>query len=295
MNLRTEFTRACPLNLLREIETKVWLLAVESESQVKGEGELPLNNFGREPGTGKTSNIIDHTANIITKIDNHINSLRSKAIEKSDLRENNQTHLKTSQVLGDSSFLAAAGGNTKTKKRAKGFVPSRRPLVDAVDKGCNESEGVSFPQSLRDDSQLVDDNIKFEASFPKWEEIVGPAELERAVLSLLEFGQITAARQLQHKLSPGHIPSEFIVLDAALKLAAHSTPNNRVSFLLLDDEVRSVIQSNNFLADHHVIDPLQVLLHFYLFFFLFTVQCLSANTYNYLLCDTLYNIQFCLR
>ncbi|KAL3527892.1 hypothetical protein ACH5RR_012548 [Cinchona calisaya] len=250
---------SCPLNLLREIETKVWLLAVESEAQMKGEGGLPLSNFGREPGTSKNSNIIDYTANIITKIDKHINSLRSKTVEKSDLRENNQPHLKITQVLGDSNnFLAATGGNTKAKRRAKGFVPSRRPSVDVVDKG-NESEGVPFPQSLKDNSQLVDDNIKFEASFSRWEERIGPSELERAILSLLEFGQITAAKQLQHKLSPDHIPSEFVVLDAALKLAALSTPNNKTSVLLLDDEVRSVIQSNNYVGDHHVIDPLQIL------------------------------------
>ncbi|CAB4268974.1 unnamed protein product [Prunus armeniaca] len=44
----------------------------------------------------------------------------------------------------------------------------------------------------------------------------------KAVLSLLEFGQIAAAKQLQHKLSPVKVPSEFVLVDAALKLAAMS-------------------------------------------------------------------------
>lgn len=253
----TQSNQACPLNLLREIETRVWLLAVESEAQVKSGGDFSLSSFGRELGIGKSSNIMDHTANIVTKIDNHLNSVKMKTVDRSDFRENNQTQLKTHQALVDN-LLASTGGNTKAKRRAKGFVHSRRPLNDAVDKS-NESESISITQSHRDDSQLVDDNFKFEASFSRWEERVGPAELERAVLSLLEFGQITAARQLQHKLSPGQIPYEFVVLDAALKLAAISTPNNKMSVLLLDDEVRSVIESNNFLADHHVIVPLQVL------------------------------------
>ncbi|XP_071710839.1 uncharacterized protein [Rutidosis leptorrhynchoides] len=66
-----------------------------------------------------------------------------------------------------------------------------------------------------------------------WEERIGPAELERAVLSLLEFGQISAARQLQHKLSPSHFPSKFVLVDAALKLAAISTPSNKVVVSML--------------------------------------------------------------
>ncbi|XP_071914201.1 uncharacterized protein [Coffea arabica] len=253
----TRSNQACPLNLLREIETKVWLLAVESEAQVKSEGDFPQSNCGRELGIGKSSSIMDHTADIITKIDNHLNSMKMKSVDRSDFRENNQTQLKTHQALVDD-FMASTGGNSKAKRRAKGFVQSRRPLNDAVDKS-NEFESVFFSQSHRDDSQLVDDNFKFEASLSRWEEGVGPAELERAVLSLLEFGQIAAARQLQHKLSPGQIPYEFVVLDAALKLAALSTPNNKMSVLLLDDEVRSVIQSNNFVANHQVIEPLQVL------------------------------------
>ncbi|XP_059642353.1 uncharacterized protein LOC132284280 isoform X2 [Cornus florida] len=246
-----------PLHLLREIETRVWLLAVESEAQVKGEGDFTLTNSIREPGTGKSSNIIDRTASIITKMDNHMNSMRIRTAERNDVRENNQTHHRIPQVV-DASFSATVVGSAKTKRRAKGTVSSRRPLIDTVDKSA-DFEDSSGPLSFRNDLHLQDENGRMESSFSRWEERVGPAELERAVLSLLEFGQITAAKQLQHKLSAAHIPSEFVLVDAALKLAAISTPSSEVSISLVDEEVHSVVQSYNILTDHHMVNPLQVL------------------------------------
>lgn len=251
------------MNLLREIETRAWLLAVESETQVKSEGEFTLS--GREPASGKGSSIIDRTASIITKMDNHINSVRIKSGERNDTKESNQSHLKTTQ-MSDSSSSAAIFGGAKVKRRAKGFVPSRKSLADPMDRS-NEPETSSISFNIKEDSQIPDENLKIEANFSKWEERVGPAELERAVLSLLEFGQIAASRQLQHKLSPGCIPSEFKLVDAALKLAAIATPNNKVSILVLDGELRSVMQSYHLFPNQHVIDALQVVSWFYLLFF----------------------------
>ncbi|KAI8029134.1 hypothetical protein LOK49_LG01G02035 [Camellia lanceoleosa] len=253
----SQSTPVYPLHLLREIETRVWLLAVESEAQVKSEGDFTLASSSREPGTGKSSNIIDRTASIITKMDNHINAMRTKTSERNDARENNQTHHKISQVV-DSSFSTSMGGNAKAKRRAKGLAPSRRPLMDTTEKIIDSEDGVAALY-FRNDLHLQDENFRIESSFSRWEERVGPEELERAVLSLLEFGQITAAKQLQNKLSPAHIPPEFVLVDAALKLAVISTPCNKVSISMLDEEVRSIIQSYNILIDHHVVEPLEVL------------------------------------
>ncbi|KAK9272701.1 hypothetical protein L1049_003078 [Liquidambar formosana] len=253
----TQSTPVYPLHLLREIETRVWLLAVESEAQVKSEGDFTLTSSRRDPVIGNSSNIIDRTASIIIKMDNHINTMRNRGVDKNDSRENNQTHHKNPQVL-ESSFSTTAGGTTKTKRRAKGYVPLRRPLMDTVDKSTDSEDGSSLLY-FKNDLQLQDENFKIEVSFSRWEERVEPAELERAVLSLLEFGQITAAKQLQHKLSPAHIPSEFVLVDAALKLAAISTPRTEVSISMLDEEVQSVIQSYNLLTDQHLVDPLQIL------------------------------------
>lgn len=213
------------MHLLRELETRVWLLAVESEAEVKTEGELTLNSQSRETGygNGKGSSIVDHTASIVSKMDNHINTIKTR---------NDLSHHRGGPQVID-----------KSKRRAKGIVTSRKAFVD-VEKAAEVSLD-------------TEENL----SFSRWEESIGPAELERAVLSLLEFGQITAARQLQHKLSPSHFPSEFVLVDAALKLAEISTPGNKVAISMLDDDVRSVIQSHNLPTHHQFIDPIQVLVH----------------------------------
>lgn len=254
------------MHLLREIETRVWLLAVESEAQVKSEGNFTFPSSRREPGTGKSSNIIDRTASIITKMDNHINATRVKISERDDGRENNQTHSKNSHVL-DASFPTSVGGGAKTKRRAKCVALSRRPLMETTERTTDSEDGFTVP-NFHNDLHLQDENFKIEPSFSRWEERVGPEELERAVLSLLEFGQITAAKQLQNKLSPAHIPSEFVLVDATLKLAAMPTPSNEISLSMLDEEVHSIINSYNILIDHSVVDPLQVLTEsFFLFSF----------------------------
>lgn len=216
----------------------MWLLAVESD-QVKSEGEDLLTYISRDPGAGKGSNLIDQTASIITKMDNHINSLRLRSSEKND-KENGQTHARITQM----------------KRRTKGFGSSRKPFFDAGDK---KYESETSPLNHKDETHFLDENLKIDASLSRWEERVEPAELERAVLSLLDFGQITAARQLQNKLSPENAPSEFSLVDAALKLAALSTPSNKVFVSMLDDEVRSVLKSYNLLTDHRVIDPIRVI------------------------------------
>ena len=254
----TEFFSVCPLQLLREIETKVWLLAVESETQVKSEGDFNFTFSTRESGIKNDPSIIDRTASIIAKMDNHINTMRSRIVEKYESRENNQIPHKN-QVM-DAGLSTTFGGNTKTKRRAKGYMAPRRPPLESADKSADTDDG-SSTNSLKNEFQLQEENVKVEMSFSRWEERVGAAELERAVLSLLEFGQIAAAKQLQYKFSPGQIPSEFRLVDAALKLAAISTPPSNVSVPMLDEEVRSVMHSYGIMNDKHYVDPLQVIFH----------------------------------
>jgi spatacsin len=130
--------------------------------------------------------------------------------------------------------------------------------MDPIDKST-EPEDCSTNFISRIDLPLLDENLKIEMSFSKWEERVGPAELERAVLSLLEFGQITASKQLQHKLSPAHTPPEFKLVDVALKLGAITTPGSKISISMLDEETCSVVKSYNILTEKHLLDPLQVI------------------------------------
>ncbi|GAB4847712.1 hypothetical protein Ancab_026774 [Ancistrocladus abbreviatus] len=251
----TQSNPVYPLHLLREIETRVWLLAVESEAQVKSEKDFNLTSSVQERISGNSSSIIDQTANIVMKMDNHINAMETRTSEKADTKENNVTHLKSSQTW-DTGIVAAAG-STKAKRRAKGYGSARRSVMDGVDKSTDVEDSSSPPSNFR--SEVQDENLRIEASFSRWEDAVGPGELERAVLSLLEFGQITAAKQLQHKLSPGHVPFEFKIVDAALKLAELSTPIQRIPMALLDEDLRSLIQSYNFPAKDYLVDPLQIL------------------------------------
>ncbi|KAF9603991.1 hypothetical protein IFM89_039345 [Coptis chinensis] len=259
----TQSNPVYPLHLLREIETRVWLLAVESEAQMENEREFTLPISSQNLPSGSTSNIIDRTASNISKMDNHLNARRSRAMEKSDMRESNLTHPHNPQVLSTSP-LATAVGSAKTKRRAKSYVHSRKLLAETVDKSSDPEDGptspTGFSNELYKSSQPQDENVKLEASVSRWEERIGPEELERAVLSLLEFGQVTAAKQLQHKLSPDHVPSEFSLVDVALKLAAMSTPaRSEGSISMLDEDVLSVIQSYNITTENCYSDSLQVL------------------------------------
>ncbi|XP_063949090.1 uncharacterized protein LOC108222676 isoform X2 [Daucus carota subsp. sativus] len=248
---------AYPLHLLREIETRVWLLAVESEAHIKSDGDFSLTSCISEPGTGKSSNIIECTACLIAKMDNHISAMRIKSTDSIDTREISHTHQKIPQLTNDNNLHGSNGG-MKIKKKAKAFLSSKRQIVDVVEKNINSEESSTSLDSQKD-LHLPDENLRMDVSSSRWEERVGPAELERAVLSLLEFGQITAAKQLQQKLSPGKIPSEFVLVDTALKLAVLSTPNSEVSMSMLDDELSSVIQSYNLVNDRYMVYPLQVL------------------------------------
>ncbi|XP_071689848.1 uncharacterized protein [Rutidosis leptorrhynchoides] len=231
----TQSAPVYPLHLLRELETRVWLLAVESEAQVKSEGEITLTNPSSGTGYVKGSSIVDHTASIVSKMDNHINTVKIKN-ERNDPRDHHLPHHRNPHVID-----AATSTNTKAKRRAKGVLQSRKP---------SDVEKATDPE---------DTSSHMDLSNSRWEERIGPAELERAVLSLLEFGQISAARQLQHKLSPSHSPSEFVLVDAALKLAAMSTPSNKVAVSMLDDELQSVIQSHNLANENQFVDPMQAL------------------------------------
>lgn len=252
----TQSNPVSPLNFLREIETKVWLLAVESESQLKSEGESWSSNFSQEPGSVKRSSIVDRTTTTISDMDKHINS-RINTSNRSDLRENIQTHVKTPQVPR-SDLSAIKRESSKTRRRSKGEFLSSRSLIGAVDK-ANESEYLVLPANLRDDLSITDkeENSKSEGSLPEAEE--KQTDPETAILSLLEYGLLTPARQLQNKLSQGQVPGEFMVIDAAFKLAAMSTPYSKVSVSMLDEDVRFVIDAHDLLDEYNYIEPHEVL------------------------------------
>ncbi|XP_074295549.1 uncharacterized protein LOC141623336 [Silene latifolia] len=243
---------SCPLHLLREIETRLWLLAVESEAQLKGERGSTLITSSQYQMCGNSANIIDQTAEVIAKMDSHMNMMRSRVSEKGDVRENSSSQHRSPQT-----WDTGVSGGTKNKRRTKAYGPTRRFTAEVADRIADVDES-SFPSSdLGYD--LLAEHLRLDASYSSWQERVGHTEIERAVLSLLEFGQVTAAKQLQNKLSSGSMPFELRIVDAALKVAELSTPLQKQSLQILDEDLYSLIQSDDMATEDLLANPLQIL------------------------------------
>ncbi|CAA6664133.1 unnamed protein product [Spirodela intermedia] len=242
----TESSPVYPLHFLREIETRVWLLAVESESQSTTDHDHYVPSSLQNPPGGNSTSVIEHTATIIAKMDNHMNTVQIRAKERSVARESNQLQPRH-WLSSDASSLSAAGNSTK--RRGKVSVKPSLSFMDNTHKDTETAENPSASHTNKTNSSLLRqyhvENVKIESAFSGWEERLRPAELEMAVLSLLEFGQVTAARQLQQKLSPASPPSELIIIDAALKIASILSPSTsgKISVSALDPELSSVIES----------------------------------------------------
>lgn len=269
-------TRVYPLHLLREIETRVWLLAVEAEAQLKNEGSFTTQNHASNVVGGKRNNIIDQTASIIASMDGHLNSFKAKIVERTDARESNGLQLHIIQDSDVNISSTTLFGHPKTKRRAKNYAPARKLIVD-TEKAIELEDTSNVYASSINDIQYVreqEDNLKYATSISGWEERLGPAELERAVLSLLEFGQIAAAKQLHHKLSSTNVPPELFLVDVALKFAITLSPSDgrEISFLELEPEVLTALQSLGISYHNKSTDPMQVIIR---------LNFLEVFLYNY--------------
>uniref|UniRef100_A0A0E0JEY2 Spatacsin C-terminal domain-containing protein n=1 Tax=Oryza punctata TaxID=4537 RepID=A0A0E0JEY2_ORYPU len=233
-----------PLHLLRDIETRVWLLAVESESQCKADGEYAPSSVTQNLATGNNTNIIEQTADVITKIDNSMSSPR-KTTERNGTKDNTPSFHQYLQL-----FESNGEGvhNTRARRRSKTNTLLRRVAKDSVESSINDSvdNSNSFNSSKiagQARSLLSEEEFaKMEASLSGWEQNVRPVDMEKAVLSLLEFGQITAATQLQQKLSPSYVPEELVLVDVALRVANNSS-NGEISLSCFDPEALSILQT----------------------------------------------------
>ncbi|KQK03052.1 uncharacterized protein LOC100829381 isoform X2 [Brachypodium distachyon] len=258
----TKSSPVYPLHLLREIETRVWLLAVESESHCKVDGEFAPSAVTQNLAIGNSSSIIEQTADVITKIDNSMSLPSMKAAERNGIRDNNlsrQQHLQLFEYNSE-----ATTNNTRAKRRGKTNLPLRRGFNDNIECSTNDSDDNSIffqPSKIGEQARNLlsqDEFAKMEASLSGWEQHVRPADMEKAVLSLLEFGQITAAKQLQQKLSPAYIPEELVLVDVALRVANNSS-NGDISLLCFDTEALSILQSLGIASSSNMIEPSQAM------------------------------------
>ncbi|KAG0476489.1 hypothetical protein HPP92_013330 [Vanilla planifolia] len=252
-----------PLYLLREIETRVWLLAVESDAQSKTDSDYNLPSYTQSLGGRNTGGIIEQTASIIEKMDGHLNAMQVKPSERTGSRENSQQFEHPSQVYDlINPDIMTVSSNSRMKRRSKVILRQSSDNMDNIDSDDSPNSHHNFKSGeLSKGFPQQEENVKIELSISGWEDKVKPADMERAVLSLLEFGQLTAAKQLQHKLSPEHVPSELAVVDAALKVAALSSScsDEGIRDLMMIEEFSLFFQSLNINFSNHEIDTLQVL------------------------------------
>lgn len=255
----TQSTPVYPLHLLREIETRVWLLAVESEAQYETERSLTMPiSFQNQVG-GNGISIVEQTANVISKMDIHINNMMIRSNEKNGTREGAQQSWNLQGLDG------SGGTSARFRRKTRNYQTMRRTSVDPVYHNYDTDDYPSKSQTLRNENDMAslliqEDNPTTEPAFSGWEERLRPAEVERAILSLLEFGQIHAAKQLQQKLSPAMVPYELIIVDVSLRIASVSSgSNNEISTSLLDADILSVLDSFGITNSCITIDTLQVL------------------------------------
>lgn len=259
----TKSSPVYPLHLLREIETRIWLLAVESESQSKADGEFATSAVAHNIAVGNSTSIIEQTADVIAKIDSNMSSPCMKATDRNVTRDN--LSCQHAQLFeSNSEPSSTTTNNTRAKRRVKTNLPLRRGVHDNfeirtndLDNSSNDFHSSKIGEQAR--NLLSEEEVaKMEASLSDWEQNVGPVDMEKAVLSLLEFGQITAAKQLQQKLSPSYIPEELVLVDVALRIANNSS-NGEISLSCFDTEALSILQSLGVTHGSDTIDPSQVM------------------------------------
>lgn len=240
------FRRSYPVQQLRELETKIWLLAVESQVQLQEDQRQKLAPAKSAMAASRSNqdvigsspihlDPINLTAKSVSIVDNHIKNSRGKSVEASSNERENGLQGRESINQDQSSPSVTAGAMSKMKRKPRNYAQHKRAQVDKPPKPPVELEGnteggiIPVKKAEPKANNSPQEDSKEEAALASedqlyWEERVGEQELERAVLSLLEVGQVSAARQLQQKSAPVHLPIELLLVEAALNVAMLSTP-----------------------------------------------------------------------
>ncbi|KAH7442054.1 hypothetical protein KP509_03G068400 [Ceratopteris richardii] len=270
-----------PIHQLRELETRIWLLAVESQVELQSDKGKKTSSFKFELANPKLNqdtidstpmNIdpINLTANSVSVVDNHIKFARTK-LSQVGANERVGTSRMRQSNMQEQSVDAVSGTISKLKRKPRNYTQHRRAHVDKPAKVQVEVEGnteSSEIPSQKADIKVkvnVQEDAKGEASRSEdrllWENRVGEQELERAVLSLLEVGQVSAARQLQQKLAPVYVPLELLLVETALMVASLSTPTIKgcIDSSDLNPSVYEHLVSSNLLTDLTSATPFEVL------------------------------------
>lgn len=252
-----------------------------------------FSTTGLRNGEPASGNPVDRTAIAVAGVDSHLK--RSNTRSQSDVStEDNGRGLARSRSIQIGEVSSPRTGSAgRLKRRTKQL---RRTQMDNTDDGTPSSPEDSSRNSLdRRDSfnrssnsgddretlnrhhslpvvegrtkispakanRVEDDVSAADDETRGWEERVGEGEVERAVLALVEVGQVIAARQLQQKLAPGHVPLELILVEAAQKIATLSLPTAKGSVVpaFLHPTVVECLRSTNMFNSFASVTPMQV-------------------------------------
>ncbi|CAK9198622.1 unnamed protein product [Sphagnum troendelagicum] len=274
----TNSTPVYPLPLLHELEIRVWLLAVESEVEMQSsrdeEATLPGRSSppalsGQQPHKNNTTSgsPVDRTASAVAMVDSHLKqtNIRPQAESLSD--EPIRGLSRSNSLPARETSASPHGSGSKTKRRTKQVkrtpleTPSGSPPSDTDDNRRSSLPMRSHSRGLESDSILLDATSTPAEGVSGWEEHVGEGEVESAVLALLEVGQVTAAKQLQQKLAPTHVPLELLLVETAHRIAMLSQPTTKGAVVpaFLHPSVLESLASTNLLDDFGSATPMQVL------------------------------------
>ena len=208
---------------------------------------------------------IHYTAKLVSLVDNHLRSSQARSSimqsSTSTYHEHNSTGLQEQEMV------------PKHKRRPRNYVQHKKTQVDKPTKLQLEQEDISqgglSPVHLSKvkGNYVLQDDVK-EDSIPGeentfWEERVGEQQLGQAVLSLLEVGQMSAARQLQQKLAPTNVPIELLLVETALVIAELSTPTVKgcITPTMIPSLVVEHLLSSSLVDEIASASPLEVCFH----------------------------------
>lgn len=250
-----------------------------------------FSTTGLRNGESASENPVDRTAIAVAGVDSHLK--RSNTKSQSDVSpDDNSRGLARSRSIQIGELNTRSGSAGRLKRRTKQL---RRTQLDNTDDGSPSSPEESSRNSLdrrnsfhrietlnrhqslpvaeggrtRDNNDsspakanLEEDDVLVpdDETRERWEERVGEGEVERAVLALVEVGQVTAARQLQQKLAPAHVPLELLLVEAAQKIATLSLPTAKGSVVpaFLHPTVVECLRSTNMFESFASVTPMQV-------------------------------------
>jgi spatacsin len=269
-------TSMYPIYQLHELEIRIWLLAVEAEVEMQNghnQDSVSLNSSGQTPITPDSP--VDCTAHIVEVVDKHLRSKYQRevpdvaeAASSSGQSSPQKLRRKLKHLKHTSADIVATEVHSDVDQRdamvrasAEGMYLGslgrlQKPrYTKSTHGGVFSSDMDTEKDNLREgfdtkEKTQQSDRTPRRLHSGTWEERIGEEEVERAVLALVEVGQVMAAKQLQQKLSPAYVPLELLLVEDAQKVAMLSVPavDNSVLMGIFHTRVVEALGTKNLIS-----------------------------------------------